>query len=489
MPGLVYNATDWQRFLWDDHKRCEPTARQAEAEGRERYSAFGEFASEAFHRLYAETPEKLETPADGAEWAERLHDAVEQVPEYRLLQDRTRGNEWWSGIATESMLHSVLKNVSPPREHVDDPRQDAEVADYLRRLAEQTEVEDDREDLNLEAQHREESASIACETAADQADLMDQTQMRNAVRDAVTQANKDITDAEHAMDAFGLFAGTGAHSRKQAHSGPGRKLAAAIRDNQRFKSIVDMAGRLRRVAVEKQRSKTKHGTSERDGIKNGRDIPMVLPSEFLALATPEMRALFAIKYSQRSLMQHELKPKPKKQQGPIVMLIDSSASMGFGDGDATAWAAAVSLAYLEIAQRQGRAFAMLHFGTATLKKCFFPARKPADPEAMLDAVTFFAATGGTEFMLTLDDAAKVIRQEVDFSEADVVMVTDGGAGVNSAWLQRWQGYKSDLGFSCYSILVGNHTYKDTCDQVSDECVFLSDAVADEAGMYHLFGQV
>ncbi len=109
-----------------------------------------------------------------------------------------------------------------------------------------------------------------------------------------------------------------------------------------------------------------------------------------------------------------------------------------------------------------------------------------DMEKMLETISFFESDGGTNFMEPLVDGVKLIRDTGAFEEADIVMVTDGCASVNDEFLDTWNKAKAELGFSCYSILVGSATYAETNKRFSDEVVLISEAIKDDTAMHKIF---
>ena len=145
MNGLIYNASEFQRHLWDDHKMQDEAAQGAEQVAKTRYEAFPEFAGEMFHYFHAEEPEQLEEPASGSEVFQKLDAAMKQVPEVEDLRAQTIGNDRWAGVVTASMIDTLLHKVPAPSEQVGDVRNDEEAIEYLERLLEQAEEQDDSE--------------------------------------------------------------------------------------------------------------------------------------------------------------------------------------------------------------------------------------------------------------------------------------------------------------------------------------------------------
>ncbi len=496
MGDLTKKVSPWQRSLWDLHKLEQPDARRCERQGEERYEAFKDFTPESFGDLYSGGKlEDLETDsrAPGSEWATKLHEQLQNVPEWGALRDRCAGDDWWSGIGATSLIESVLRGVQGPPNKIEDPRPDAEVEAYLKRLAERQREAGETEaaeELEKEAEGRAVCCKDKVEEAQWEADLMDSTDIRNAIRNAAEEANDEIDRNEAALDAFSVGAGDGVHSGRTMGGLAPRKLAALVRENERLGKIAQYAGRLRRIASERQRGKPRRGTDEITGIVQGDDLSRLLVAEALDAIDPVRECLFAQKLHEQALLQYELNRTPPKESGPIVMCLDSSGSMA--SEDRSEWAAGVALAFLSIAQEQGRAFELIHFGRTVLRKDSFPAKTRVKTDEVIGAVEWFAGDGGTDFEAPLEEAVSTITGNSVYEDADIIMVTDGHSRVSDRFIDVFTTAKTTLGFKLYSVLVGSAVGSGEnrpLDRLSDVTIGLADAVRDEAAMHSIFSEV
>jgi len=107
----------------------------------------------------------------------------------------------------------------------------------------------------------------------------------------------------------------------------------------------------------------------------------------------------------------------------------------------------------------------------------------------MESVSYFACDGGTNFEFPLSKAVSIIRNTGAFSEADIVMLTDGRARVGAGFMADWNKSKSELGFNCYSILIGGHTSVETNKMFSDDVVHLKDVLSDDEAMHKFFKEV
>jgi uncharacterized protein with von Willebrand factor type A (vWA) domain len=484
--NLCYDVSPYQRHLWRYRKMVDANAEASEREGRKQYEAFPDFTGEVFHRLYSDKEQPLEVPAPGSELFQKMHDEMQKIPELQDLRDRCRGDEEYSGIGTSAIVDTLLRSVDGPEEQMQDLRDDAEEMEYLQRLLQKTDDPEQQEAIRESMQEVQDGIDQKQTQANQTAAMCDESQVRRAVRTACQQANEEIDEVEKMVDSFS--AGQGQHSGRKARKQISQKLAPVIKNNDRMKRIIELAGRLRRIAIQQQSAKPRKGTDEVTGIEMGDNLAKLVPVEAL-YTDDEVEMVFAAKLAERSLLQFELNKTPPKQQGPIVVLLDSSGSMRANDADA--WAAAVSLAFLEIARRAKpkRAFAIVHFGYDVLRIDEWTSTEEVSLESLIEAVSFFAADAGTNFMAPIDAGIARIRKHGEFKEADLIMVTDGCANVSDDWLRKFGYAKEDLDFNLYSILVGNQTRKDTNELFSDDVVLLNEVLRDDSAMHKFFKEV
>lgn len=483
----VFENTEWTDFLWGDHQRFEDKAHQAVRQGEREFAEnFKDFGNEAFYRFYSANAKKLDEVQSGVEWAEKLHTCMEGVPEFQTLKDFCKGSEWKSGIASTSMIEELLKQVQTPETPFQDVQDEQEVRDYLEQLlADEEDLTDaQRESLAGDLNEVQQTLKEKQEANKDAASLLDETQVRNAVRNAATSAKDEINEIENAM--YGAGCGNGAHTSTRG-SISAQKLVKMIKDKPNLKEILKHAGRLKRLAQQKQKAKPRQGTNEFTGVLSGNDISRMLPSEAMMLMDPDMELIFARKYQERALLEYELKEKPDEEQGPIVMMLDCSGSM---QGSREVWSSAVALAFLSVAQEQHRDFALIHFSEKVRKITLFETKSPTDIETLLKTVTSCGASGGTNFIDPLSEGLRVISHMGSFKKADLIMVSDGEAPVPDEFLNTaYLPVKKDLEASCYTILLGSGTNSERVKMFSDEVVVLQEVFKDEAKMHGLFDKV
>lgn len=481
-----YPVSEYERQQWRYQKIVSPEARAAEHLGEERWApAFGQFAEDVFHRLVADAPARL-PPVEGEEVWERLHSEIDVLPEVEDLRAQCQGDEDAAGIAATCILDTLTAKVAPPAggplADVDATR---DAQDALSRLIARTALDDELAEAAAEMQADADlQHTVACAQHARHARDLDATDIRDAVRAAAKAAREAILQREQAAAALSF--GAAAHCGRQERQALGREAATLIARNGRMQRIAQLAGRLKTVAREQQARKPTHGADEYTGVELGSALERLLPAEWAAADDADLEDWFNQRYLDAALQQIELAAKPKKESGPIVILLDSSGSMSANEADL--WAAAVALAFLDIAATQKRACAILHFGSTVLRSDYFSAGT-VNLQRLVDGVTFFAASGGTSFDAALEGGMDVIQGHQQMHDADIVMVTDGYSAVQPEILSRVNNARREDGLHVYSILIGMEPARSVNAQFSDEVVELGGVLRDDAAMHHLFGAV
>jgi uncharacterized protein with von Willebrand factor type A (vWA) domain len=284
---------------------------------------------------------------------------------------------------------------------------------------------------------------------------MDLQQVRIAMRNALKAAQDELDDAEEGANAFGY----GTEPGKDGYNDPAQKLEMAnlVRKNPKLVEIAKIAGRFRREARDKQSKKPMHGQDEITDIELGADLGRTVPAELMKLMNPLTKAEFQRKFLERSLMQYHMEAVEDVENGPIIVCIDNSGSMG---GIKEIWSKGVALAMCQIAVDQKRPFAIIHFDTVVQRVDVFDT-KDVDPKALIESISYFSG-GGTAFDPPLKAAFEMIIRDADrrenetenFGHSDVVFITDDQAVVADYTIEVIQEAKNKTKARIYTICFG-----------------------------------
>lgn len=115
----------------------------------------------------------------------------------------------------------------------------------------------------------------------------------------------------------------------------------------------------------------------------------------------------------------------------MIVLIDESGSTR----DVQAWAKAFALAMLDIAAKDKRKFAMVHFASAeNVKTDLFEPRHYTSTDVMNAAEQFFG--GGTDFEAPLTEAISLL--EKGYENADITIITDGECSISDNFAEKFR---------------------------------------------------
>lgn len=192
-----------------------------------------------------------------------------------------------------------------------------------------------------------------------------------------------------------------------------------------------------------QRHRQQWGKSEIKGIRLSNDLSIVLPMELGLMVVPELELLFMKKFAEQKLLSldyraHEEAPYRSEQKGPIILCIDTSASMA---GMPELLSKALALCLITTALEEKRLCYVISFAinieTLTLQ----------DPYEDLPKLIHFLQQGfhgGTDVTLALSAALDQLKKE-PYQNADIVVISDfvmptpAPELLQRIWRQRQQG--------------------------------------------------
>jgi Mg-chelatase subunit ChlD len=195
-----------------------------------------------------------------------------------------------------------------------------------------------------------------------------------------------------------------------------------VRDKARVEEIARMAGRMYKAMSGARKAPTDE-PHEVVGVRVGGEVERLVASEITQLFDPDMSDAAAIRILEQQSQQYKMRGKTAVSRGPLVILLDESASMhDDGMGDRNSWAKACALALTRVAHEGNRMVSVVHFSSATA----ITALPPGDHRAILHMTRHFLS-GGTDIAKAL---AVGFAQVGDLAAnghigADIVLVTDG----------------------------------------------------------------
>lgn len=459
----------YEAHLYDMARSETPRLERAITESAEAWAHTEELSRDVFHALYQPTPETQAVADDYAANA-RAIDAMRDTSDYQALHETTAYDELGAAIGAVSLTRRLAAELAKQRQQEEEQAAQEPQAEPEEAAAPQTPEE------QAAAQAAAAKAAKKAERKARARAAAQATQLRIAARAAMDEAREAVAQYQAGMAAFGGDAG-GEPGGAGWGSGAGvahatgniaerAKLAARIAQDTRLQRIAALAGRFRPLAATARRRRAEHIPEEVVGITRGDDLPRVLPVELSLLADPTLSALFYARYVEHGLTQYELQGAEPQGRGPIVLCVDESGSMG---GVASEWAAAIGLFLRQIALREKRDFAWIHFSSRGQKATeHYPKGRGTAAQVLASASHFYG--GGTDFDTPLREALAQLTTSA-YRRGDVIFVTDGICGVSPATLQLWNAARKEKGFACFGALIG-HGYgaealRPFCDEVAN----------------------
>jgi uncharacterized protein with von Willebrand factor type A (vWA) domain len=361
--------------------------------------AWRQLEDELFEKLYSGSVDLLaegERTIELSSWAEKLHAACDELPEFSRLAAECKGD----ADAAATGVESIMAQLAPKMQELSAKNDSTELRRVLR---------------------------ATCGRAA--------------------EAVEDLRDAVDGLDgvALGNMPGTGSgHDGTNSRSGA-RTLAQRLKHDDRLKRIALLAGRFKRIGAAKRRSKVRHGADEIMDVEQGGDLGRLLPAELVKLGHPRFRLAALRALVERQALQYRMEGTEVLGRGPLVVCLDKSGSM---DGPPDLWATAVALALLGQAQHEHRPFALLGFDGALKSEHVVGPGAPLPWEAL-----FTGCSGGTNIDRVIDRALEIIAtHQGALRRADVVLITDGASSADQAESLRTRAVT--LGVSVLGVGIG-----------------------------------
>ena len=292
---------------------------------------------------------------------------------------------------------------------------------------------------------------------------------------ALEQAFQETQQVKAALKSLlgGIRAGSGDGELKKVPLRDQLSLAEKIASDKKMKEIADWAGRFKRVARKKQKTKYNEAM-ERSGVTLGNDIERLLPIELGLYMHPTTKNDFLRRFVEGHTMMFEQKGKEMLGKGPIILCLDQSGSMRSHDTQSKG----LALALMSIARRQRRDFCLILFSTKT--KVYKYEKGNIKSSDMVNMAQTFLS-GGTNFALALNESLSIIK-ESRFKQADVVFVADGEDTLTDTFLEEFTKKKKEKAFTVLSFILGTST--NTVEQFSDKVVMVKDF--EDEGSYVVF---
>lgn len=461
LRDLVFQTSQWDRYLWDKAFAKADGLEEAVNKGKEKICTWEGFGRETFSRLHnASDLPSLEQVDGGDQWASNLHAEMQEMPEFQTLKRKTIGDALWSSIGSEALLEALSEKVNKNLPQ-DEKRLKQQVENAQSRLQEDPENPILKMALGeLETKlHNTQKASAALQESMGK----DAAQIRQSIRKAVKSANEKIDEMQDCFSCIG--SGRGQEGKTDGVD-QRFEIADKIRKNPSLKELAKIAGRLRSIASQKRKNRCEQIKNELHSVETGKDVLNVLPSEFAMLRTPETSLHFYAKYTSETLLQYRLEGKEKQARGPVILCIDVSGSM---KGTRELWSKGIFLALLDLCRKDKRDLHLHYFDDGLQRSYAFPHKQTIDVNNIFAATSFFSG-GGTSLDEVLSVACGQVESASDKSlrKADIVIVTDGAVSVENALVNRIKASQKKSGLNILGIVLAGNS--EPLEKIGARCV-------------------
>lgn len=255
-----------------------------------------------------------------------------------------------------------------------------------------------------------------------------------------------------------------------------KKWAKYLADDKGVKALCEMIGRLRQVGQSEKIETIKTAVKipemvfdddskqEIIGIKLGKDLEHVLPSELALMSNPDTDILFDLKYVESSLMcfdmagiaaeyidqeiEIEQAVIEENKKGPMIICIDTSGSM---HGSPETIAKALTLYLSTQAKKEKRDCYLINFSTSIEVLDLSQGYSISTLLAFLKK-SFYGGTDVAPAMIHGID----IMQKDSFKNADMLIISDFVMSSLPSYCLEQINTQRELGNRFYSLCIGNH---------------------------------
>ena len=371
--------------------------------------AFPALAEDVFNSLYKLEPTLTDYTPFGTEMNRKQVESFMESSQYESLRDYTRLDDFYSASAFSTILEEVITKLQEDEE--------------LKKLAQQqNQMSDKNKDGSPKSDKQKQQDQQQATNNANKAS----GKIRQAIRQGIKRATKEAEDNSETIEGLGWGSESGEFKRMSFDD-----KETLIKQLAKVKDMAKVIGRMKALAVASHASKIKSNQIELCGVTMGDNIAKALPQELAELNPPLLKYNFFRKFSEKQLLQYELKRNEKQGKGHIICLVDDSGSM-YPNNNVLAKGAMFGL--MECAKKDKRNFACDIFSSRNEEYRKEVLGGKATIQDTMDLLT--ASYGnGTDYDKPMEYALDLITKS-EFKKADIVIITDGCCDLSPAIIKK-----------------------------------------------------
>lgn len=460
-------AIDFTTATPDEIKAWQKEAREAKRKREQapEYDAWEDLARDVFYGYHhPRDPQVVDEDIDPAVAAHaKIMSKMLAQDEFTQARNITRDDGVASAAATlastrtlrEALTEELIEQARQSEEF-EQARETAEGAmeelESLRDEAKQQHADQGSVDPSLAIQIRD-TVKRKREAQAQAADIAMNAPVPfdKAAHEAVVRAVEAGLDAAEKMQNIPSF-GQGFQEGEPRYESPEQALSIAEMwtTNELLNAVAELYGRLDKDMRFERSKRVVGGQDEIVDVTIGDDLRRVVTSEYASLADDDMEDDFYSRYLTSELTIYSTVGEEHAGRGPIILVGDESMSM---QGERLVWMKAMALCLLNISRREKRDFAYVGFASGRQVRSFqFPTRQAMDAQEVVEMASHFF-NGGTTPIIGITMAVEIMDRAADFKKADIVIVSDGEAGVGPED-RRLRDYLDQKGVRIHGIGIG-----------------------------------
>lgn len=226
----------------------------------------------------------------------------------------------------------------------------------------------------------------------------------------------EVKDANTAAKVFGLGDGKNSSLSSDSTADSFRR----VRDNRRLREIARQAGRFIQLAQSLQRTKVVHGMDDIVGVELGDNIGRLVPSELAQMTDVDLELDLLRRLVEKQAICHDYRSVQRLGQGPIMIMVDESASMSDDNRIVIAKGFALALAWL--AKHQKRWCALVGWSSGAYLNELLVEPGTSTPELMNWALKFWEGSTNPPVNKIPELFASMGAPE---GKTDIIWITDG----------------------------------------------------------------
>ena len=237
---------------------------------------------------------------------------------------------------------------------------------------------------------------------------------KNLIDAAIKESKKKIDEAESIIRGYGIEKG----SLKDLNIEDKVEIISTMmqKESNELKEILLLSNKLIALAKNAMAEDPEYLPTKISKITYSED-----PSH---LAEPSVLLdddLFYASMAEGKLTVYDIKERWEKERGPIILLIDTSASMS---GDRNVYSKAIAVVLRKIALEQKRRMRSIIFSSPGEYYVIDFDKNKYDHKNVISMVKKFFG-GGTSYAEPFSQAIDAIERNPDFHDASIIMITDG----------------------------------------------------------------